>query len=172
MNNPTRMLRVIFDTNIYGRIATEPDGLALEERIHHEKEFLVYGYTPIRNEIRNIPKTTKLSQKNRILLLHLYDKLTGNHFLPNSAKVNHIAKKYYDYYRSLGGGYSWETSIRVDFMIVACASMHGLDVIYSADNKTMSNKIAIKTYHNINSNENLRTPHFFDYLELLRKFRN
>lgn len=166
------MLRVIFDTNIYGKLAFEPDGPELEEKIRNEKEFLVYGYAPIRTEIRNIPKTTKLSQRNRLLLLQLYDKLTGNHLLPNSAKVNHIAKKYYDYYRILGGGYSWETSIRIDFMIVACASIHGLDVIYSADNKTMSNKIAIKTYHHINSNENLRTPQFLNYAELLRKFRN
>ncbi len=166
------MLRVIFDTNIYGRLASEPDGLTLEERIRNEKYFIVYGYAPIRQEIRNIPKSSKLSQRNRMLLLNLYDKITGNHLLPDSIKVNHLAKKYFDYYQQSGGGYSWQSSIKFDFMIVACASIHGLDIIYSADNKTMSNKTAIKTYHHINLNEYYRTPHFLKYEELLEQFRN
>ena len=54
----------------------------------------MYGYAPIRQEIRNIPKHTKLSQRNRMILLNLYDKITGNHLLPDSTKVNHLAKKY------------------------------------------------------------------------------
>jgi hypothetical protein len=165
------MLRVIFDTNIYGRLAGEQDGPTLEERIRSEKEFIVYGYAPIRQEIRNIPKESKLSQRNRILLLNLYDKITGNHLLPDSIRVNHLAKKYFDYYQRSGGGYSWQSSIKFDFMIVACASIHGLDIIYSADNKTMSNKTAIKTYDHINLKEYIRTPRFLKYEDLVKQFR-
>ncbi len=165
------MLRVIFDTNIYGHLIAEPDAAELEERIVSESEFTVYGFIPIRKEIRNIPKTTKLSRQTRIVLLKAYDKITGNHLLSNSAKITHIAKKYYDFYRQSGGGYTWDTTIRIDFMIVACASVHGLDIVYSNDNKTLSNKTAIKSYDHINMKENIRTPRFLNYDELLKKFR-
>ncbi|MFH1276693.1 MAG: hypothetical protein ABIH82_06295, partial [Candidatus Woesearchaeota archaeon] len=39
-----------------------------------------------------------------------------------------LAKKYFDHYRNLGGIYGWDTNIRIDFMIIACASFNGLDV--------------------------------------------
>jgi hypothetical protein len=57
-------------------------------------------------------------------------------------------------------------------MIVACASFHGLDVIYSADNKTLLGKSALKSYKHINLKENYRTPNFLKYEDLLKKFRN
>ncbi|MCK5630856.1 MAG: hypothetical protein KAI26_09615 [Nanoarchaeota archaeon] len=166
------MLRVIFDTNIYGLLIKEKDANELEERITNDKEFIVYGYKPIRTEIRNIPKVTKLSKKTRVILLGLYDKITGNHFLKHSIKITNLAKKYYDYYRHLGGIYGWDTSIRVDFMIVACASYYGLDLVYSSDNKTLLGKHPLKAYRHINFKENLRTPNFLKYKDLLEKLRN
>ena len=166
------MLKVVFDTNIYGLLLKEEDLAKIEQKIVDDKEFIVYGYQPIRKEIRDIPKVTKLSKQTRIFLLGLYDRITSNHFLENSIKITNLAKKYYNYYRKLGGIYGWDTSIRVDFMIVACASFHGLDVIYSADNRTMLGKHALKSYKHINLKENFRTPNFLTYEELLKKFRN
>ncbi len=166
------MLRVIFDTNIYGKLLKEKDSQKIEEQIIKDKEFIVYGYQPIRKEIRSIPRITKLSKKTRILLLNMYDRVIGNHFLKNSIKITNLAKKYYNYYRHLGGIYNWNTSVRVDFMIVACASFHGLEVIYSGDNKTLMGKMSIKAYNHINIKENLRTPYFLKYEILLKKFRN
>jgi len=165
------MLRVIFDTNIYGLLVKEKDATRIEEKIVEDKEFIVYGYKPIRNELRKIPKTTKLSKKTRILLLNLYDRITENHFLKDSIKITNLAKKYYNYYRNLGGIYSWETSIRIDFMLVACASFHGLDIIFSDDSKTLHNKHSIKAYNHINIKENLRTPNLLKFQDLLTKFR-
>jgi len=52
-----------------------------------------------RKELRDIPKVTKLSKKTRNLLLSLYDRITGNHFLEHSIKITHLAKQYYDRYR-------------------------------------------------------------------------
>lgn len=101
----------------------------------------------------------------------MIDSITENHFLEHSVKITHIAKKYYDYYKKLGGTYGWDTNIRIDFMIVACASCYGLDIIYSADNKTLLGKCALKSYRHINLKENLRTPSFLKYNDLLRKFR-
>ena len=166
------MLRVIFDTNIYGLLLKEKDADELERKIKKDKEFVVYSYKPIRQEIRDIPKITKLSKKTRILLLNLYDRITGNHFLEHSIKITELARKYYDYYRNSGGIYGWDTSIRIDFMIVACASFHGLDVVYSDDNKTLLGKPALKAYKHINLKENLRTPSFLTYTDLLNKLRS
>lgn len=166
------MLRVIFDTNIYGHLFQEDDFQALQESITKDEEFVVYGYQPIRNEIRAIPKITKMSKRTRNALLTLYDQITGNHFLKNSLKITNLAKKYYDYYRKQGGIHSWETSIRIDLMIVACASFYGLDIVYSGDNKTLLGKAAIKAYRHTNLKENLRTPNLLRYDDLLLKLRN
>jgi predicted nucleic acid-binding protein len=165
------VLRVIFDTNIYGNLAEEPDREEIERRITEEKDFVVYNFSPIRKEIRNIPKTTKASRKARILLLQIYDNITGGHFLRNSIEITGLAKKYFDHYRNLGGTYGWDTNIRVDFMIVACASFNGLDVVYSDDQRTMLGKTALKAYHHINVKENLRIPYFLKYEDILKKFR-
>lgn len=166
------MLRVLFDTNIYGNLLEEPDTLQIEDKIHQEKEFIVYNYPLIRKELRNIPKTTKASRKARLLLLEMYDRITGEHFLTNSIEITNLALKYHNQYRNLGGIHGWDTNIRVDFMIVACASFHGLDLVYSNDNKTMVGKQAVKAYQHINLKENLRTPYFLGYQDLLTKFRN
>lgn len=165
------MLRVIFDTNIYGKLLKEKDAGEIEERIVADKGFVVYGYNQVRTEIRDIPKVTKLSKQTRVLLLGLYDRITGNHFLEHSIKITNLAKRYYDYYRKLGGIYGWDTSIRIDFMIVACASFNGLDIVYSADNKTLMGKGPLKSYKHINLRQNLRTPNFLKYTDLLEKFR-
>lgn len=105
-------------------------------------------------------------------MLGLYDRITGNHFLEHSIRITSLARKYYDYYRKLGGVYGWDTSVRVDFMIVACASFHGLDIVYSADSKTLLGKHALKAYKHINLRENCRTPNFLEYEDLLGKLRS
>jgi len=165
------MLRVIFDTNIYGLLVKEKDAIEIESSIVKDKEFIVYSYKPIRQELRNIPRVTKLSKKTRNMLLSLYDRITGNHFLQHSIEITKLSIKYYNAYRNLGGTYGWDTNIKIDFMIVACASFRGLDIVYSADNKTLGGKIAKKAYRHINIKENLRTPDFFTYEELLKKYR-
>ncbi|MFO8016208.1 MAG: hypothetical protein R6U32_03830 [Candidatus Woesearchaeota archaeon] len=62
--------------------------------------------------------------------------------------------------------------MRVDLMIVACASFNGLDIVYSADNKTILSKPAIKAYKHINSRENIRTPDFLNFNDLVKRFRD
>ena len=165
------MLRVIFDTNIFGNLLEEEDSEKIEENIKKEKDFVVYGYSDIRKELRNIPTNKPFSRKARILLLEMYDRVTGNHFLEHSIEITRLAKKYCDYYRNLGGIHGWDTNIRIDFMIVGCASFYGLDIVYSADNKTMFSKKALKSYEHINMKENLRTPNFLRYEDLLNKLR-
>ena len=165
------MLRVVFDTNIYGNLLEEPDAENIEKNIREEKDFVVYNFTLIRKEIRNIPKVTDASRKARLSLLEMYDRITGGHYLRNSIEITLLAKKYFDNYRNIGGTYGWDTNIRVDFMIVACASFYGLDIVYSDDQRTMLGKDAMKAYQHININERLRTPNFLKYADLLKQFR-
>lgn len=165
------MLRVLFDTNIYGHLLEEPDAEEIEQRIREEKDFIVYNFSVIRKEIRNIPRITKASKQARILLLNMYDRLTEGHYLKDSIMIASLAKKYFGHYRNLGGIYGWDTNIQMDFMIVACAAFYGLDIVYSNDQKTMFGKTAMKAYHHINITENLRTPGFLKYEDLLNKFR-
>ena len=75
------MIRVLFDTNIYGNLLREPDAKQIEESIRKEKDFIVYNFPLIRQEIRNIPKVSKASRKTRILLLQMYDCITERAFL-------------------------------------------------------------------------------------------
>ena len=161
------MLRVIFDTNIYGDLALEGDWKELERIITTNKDFVVYGYAAIRKELRNIPKRTKDSRRARLLLLELYDTITCGHFLEHSLKITQLARQYYDTYRRNGGIYSWDSNIRIDFMIVACASIYGLDVVYSADNKTLMSKPALKAHKHVNIKERYRSPDFLKYEILL-----
>jgi len=90
----------------------------------------------------------------------MIDRITGNHFLEHSLTITKIAMKYFSTYRNVGGIYGWDTNIRIDFMIVACASHHGLDIVYSADNETLAGKEAKKAYRHVNMRDNLRTPNF------------
>ena len=166
------MLRVLFDTNIYGDLLNESDAGEIEDRIAKEKEFIVYDYRPIRKEIRDIPTTTPLSKRTRGLLLSMYDRITGNHHLKDSEIILKLAQEYYEQYRKLGGIHGWHTSIRIDFMIVACASIQGLDIVYSNDNKTLLSSYALAAYDHINMKSNWRTPKFLKYVNLLKKFRS
>ena len=56
-------------------------------------------------------------------------------------------------------------------MVVACATINNLDIVYSQDKKTLLNKHALKAYKHINIKENLRTPNFLKYDDLLFKLR-
>lgn len=70
------MLRVVFDTNIYGKIADEKDFESIATKIKTDDNFKVYGFELIRKELRDTPKTEKLRKlSKRNLLLNLYEVL-------------------------------------------------------------------------------------------------
>jgi hypothetical protein len=64
----------------------------------HDSKFVVYGFKPIRKELRDTPKTEKLGRLGtRNLLLSLYDELTQGRYLKDSIQINRIALKFYSY---------------------------------------------------------------------------
>lgn len=167
------MLRVIFDTNIYGLLALEKEESEIRKRIKQDKGFLIYGFKEIRKELRNTPKESKLGRlSKRNYLLSLYDELTGGRYLKESIKINRLALKYYNVYRNLGGIHSWhKTNINMDFTIVACASLNKLDIVISDDNRTMLSKPALKAYKHIGIKEGCWVPNFWKYSDLKERYK-
>jgi len=166
------MKRVIFDTNVYGKLITEPDFSYLKNCIISDKNLAVYGYLLIRKELRDIPKQPLRSKQTRILLLGLYDDITKGKMLRHSQEIVQLAESYCMSYKRKGGIYGWKTNIKVDFMLVACAALHGLDVVISDDTKTLGSCQALKAYSEVNRERKIRTPSFLTYTEFSEKLRN
>jgi hypothetical protein len=157
---------------VYGFLAEEPDLTILEQQIVSDTALIVYGYPHIRKELRSIPKKSELSRRARMMLLILYDSITKGRVLDHSLEFENLAKEYHAAYKKRGGTYSWDTNIRIDFMLVACASVHNLDVVFSADKKTLISRPALEAYESVNSRENLKTPIFLGYECLIERLRN
>ena len=166
------MLRVIFDSNIYGLLVLEAKINEIREKILKDPNFVVYGFRPIGKELRDTPKGEKLGKINkRNLLLDLYDKLTKGRYLGESIKINELALKFYNSYRTFGGIKSWrETNIDIDFTIVACASYYKLDLVVSDDSSTLLSKPAMKAYRHITIKEGMWQPNFWKYSDLRMKY--
>jgi len=167
------MLRVIFDTNIYGKLIEEKKIQEVSNKIKDDKNFIVYGFQPIRKELRDTLKTNKLGKlSRRNLLLCLYDDITKGKYLKDSLEIHQLAMKFYNSYRNFGGIYSWDkTNIDVDFTLVACGSFYKLDLVISDDSKTMFSKPALKSYRHISVKEGRWQPNFWKYSDLKIKFK-
>lgn len=157
------MRRVILDTNIYGRILERRERQLFEEALEKRKDIVIYGFDAIRKELRNISKKVVYDKlKIRITLLRLYDKLATQHVYFTTSSVQRLANEYYSVYEKIGGKENKEEML-VDFLIVACASIHELDLVVSDDNNTMLHEDSIKTYRIVNELRNYSTPNFIGY---------
>ena len=166
------MKRVIFDTNIYGKLILEENIEIIRKQIIEDSEFLIYGFKPIRYELRSTPKHLHLGRfGKRNLLLALYDELIKGRYLKECVKIDQIAHKFYYYYRQFGGIRNWKTTnISVDFTIVACASVYELEIVVSEDLNTLLSKPALKAYRCVTSEEKLWLPIFWKYSDLKKKY--
>ena len=154
--------RLLLDTSIYG-IFAESGALELVEKIASSERIIVYGFSIVRKELRDTPKTmVKKGMKLRNILLSYYDFITEGHFLPLTRLIEVLAE---EYLKSYDGGIS-KAKLKSDFMIVACASLNGLDILVSADNHSMFSKKAAETYLRVNNQNGLRTPQFYSLKQL------
>jgi len=164
------MIRLLFDTSIYSLLIKEKDYIEIKDKIISDKEIKIVGFSVIRKELRNIPKgMIHQDKKLRPLLLSLYDELTENKTIQKSERIKKLAEKYFMIYKKYKGGFKW-SEMENDFKIVACASIHGVDILSSYDSKTMLNKTSIKAYREANDSERLRNPEFISYEELKIRF--
>ncbi len=161
---------MLLDTNAYSELILDKQALALLLELIPSC-VIVYGAEIIRAELRGVPRRELLEQRNkRILLLNLYDLVTqkDKRTYLTTPSIEALALQYFDEYKRLRGKLSFE-ELRKDFVIVATASIHGIDVIVSEDAKTMFSKEAVRAYQLVNVKTQLRTP-FFHSLAAFRAF--
>lgn len=154
-------LRVVFDTCVYGCIAVDTDKSLIETILKKNNLFSIIGHRVIRRELNNAAKPI------RNTLLHLYEGLISKELEDDSQKVEALAKEYHSTAKALGKEYfkSWNEMAN-DFKIIASASIHGIDVVYSNDDKTMLGKYCQKAYTIVNFQKKLRTPSLIPYKTL------
>lgn len=165
------MVRVLFDTSMYSRFIEDKEGEKLVGAIIREEDFIVHNFKLIRNELRHIPKKKVVkdrqfhSKKLKIILLEIYDKIVRGKPINETSGIKQLAAEYLAEYIALKGGISGE-KLENDFKIVACASLNGMDILYSEDDSSMKSEKARQAYLNVNLRHNLRTPNFISYNEL------
>jgi len=164
------MKRVILDTNIYGRIVEKEQEEELSQFLEKRRDIIIYGFDVVRKELRNITNDVRLEKRLlRLLLLGLYDRLVKSHIYQTTEPIRQLAADYRKTYNELGGKKS-EREMLNDFLIVACASIHQLDIVVSEDNKTMLSDEALKAYRIVNNLRKYKTPDFVGYEEFRRLF--
>ena len=158
------MLKWILDTNIYGELVEEEENKRLGEIIGKEKingNIIIHNFKIIRNELR---------EARAMNVLELYDKLTANTIHISDKKVEEIAEAYFRKYKENGGIQEKTQNFMNDMRIIAFASLKGTDVICSNDKKAFHNKLAKRTYVEVNGKFLLRPPYFIDLEELRKAF--
>ena len=60
--------------------------------------------------------------------------------------------------------------LKVDFEVIAIASLKGVDVVVSADKRTMLSRLATETYSIVNKINGLRTPKLVDYFAFRKRY--
>lgn len=164
------MKRVILDTNIYGRIIERKEEEEIQIALEKRKDIIIYGFDVVRKELRDLSGESLIGKKSlRILLLTLYDRISRTHIFLTTSLVKQLAEDYYSTYRQVGGHRS-KDKIFNDFLIIACASLHELDIVVSEDNKTMFSNEATSAYKIVNNLRKYRMPEFISYEKFRRLF--
>lgn len=161
--------RVIFDTNIYGRIIEKSELDMVISNMHGH--LLNYGSVVVKQELKAYEGKRTLHydgkvRKFRALLLEAYEFLVKKTYEIDD-KTNDLAGAYFTAYKKLGGKKSHSEIIN-DFLIVATASIHQLEIIYTEDKEggTMRAPEALKAYEIINELSYLEMPKFRSYEQL------
>jgi len=153
----------MLDTNTYEILYKE--SLPEFYKLIESSRLLVYGCKIVRDELREIPKSAKVDGKSyRRLLLSIYDDLTKNHVFPVETIVEALAEEYWLEY---AGGVS-KKKLRPDFLIVAVAAIHHLDIVVSGDDRTMKSKPVIRACNKANKKNGFETPRFISLQKLVR----
>jgi len=160
--------RILFDTSVYGRLISEPEILE-KIKSKYKEEFIIYGCSTIRKELKETPKHIVHGKKKvQIELLNIYDSfiIKENHDLKYNKFVESLTLDYIKEYKKNKGTFSY-ASLKEDFAIIATATIYQLEIIISDDKRTMFSSSAIKSYKNVNRRHGLSDPEFKDY----EKFR-
>ncbi|MBI5553743.1 MAG: hypothetical protein HY917_03300 [Candidatus Diapherotrites archaeon] len=148
-------LRLILDTNIYGLIVEKDTELLVKAQT--TSKVTICGFEVIRTELRDTPKQLRHKNRNlRNVLLSGYDNIVKKHSYRLSPLIEDLAGEYWKEYK---GGIS-KKKMWNDFLIVACSSIHRLDIIVSEDNHSMISEPALAAYRRVNGKNELKEPAF------------
>lgn len=163
------MKRIILDTNIYGLVAVDEKREEIRRSIT-SSGIVLYGSTVIRKELRKTKKGIVDGVNLRNVLLSLYHEMTKDKELDLRDKHLKTAESYFSAYRELGGTAS-KSKLLNDFLIVASASLHNLDIVVSEDNATMLNELALKAYSVVNAALKIDIPGFIGYEQFKKELK-
>ena len=172
----------ILDTNVYGELLIEYNSQQIIEKIREDKTTYVYGIDVIENELKGSP--IEIKYKGKILretVLSIYKTLIDEE-LKLFPIAEYIASKYYERFdklRKSGKYYGLvdsktrkysEDDLKVDFQIIAMASLKGVDIVVSTDKRTILSKLAEDTYNIVNNANELRTPKLVKYSDFKLRY--
>lgn len=159
------MKRIIFDTSVYGKLVEDDFIRDKFEKKFEGGEYILYGNSIIRKELRSTPKNILLNDKKlRLLLLALYDSFIKkeNHDLKINPLIEKLSQDYFRQYKIQRGNFSKE-EMKNDLIIIATATIYQLDVIVSNDERTMLSPICLTVYKTVNKRYGLKDPVFKMY---------
>ena len=189
----------ILDTNVYGELLIEKGSMKIIKKIQRDKTLYLYGITIIEHELQDVPTDKKIKGKIfKNFVLSVYKSLIDSE-ITSSPITNYLASEYYKKYvelRKSGKYYKVvkdkelkydKKDLKVDFEIIAIASLKGVDIVVSADKtrknrrflvsqkslisvRTMLSRLATETYKIVNKINGLRTPKLIDYFEFRKRY--
>jgi len=163
------MLPILFDTNIYGKIVSDPDGELLVVRVA-KSHLHVLNFRLIRDELRQTSKrkTIRPGKKLRPNLLTIYDQIVSQSgMIMPTKEIDRLANQYYVEYKRYGGGVGKKRIIN-DLRIVACASLNRCDLIVSEDSHLMRGSKLLSAIAIVDGKRVGRPPGFIGYKALKR----
>ncbi len=164
------MRRIMLDTSIYGELIKDKE-IMLDIVKLIPNELVVYGNKIIRNELKNTPRNIKEDKRSRrMLLLEIYDLfiMKERHNLKYNKIIEILSEDYFKEYKKQGGALS-KLNIKNDFLIIAIATIHNLDIVVSKDEHSMLSEKSIKSYHITNNRYGLRNPNFEKYKDFKKR---
>ena len=174
----------ILDTNVYGEILIEKNSEEIIGKVNMDKSLFICGLNIIERELENTPIEIKYQDKLlKEAILSTY-KLLIDESIKLFPLAEHLSKEYFKkfnelrksgkYYKSLEPKIKkyTEEDLKIDFEIIAIASLKNIDIVVSTDKRTMLSEIAKETYNNVNKINNLRTPNLIKYSEFIGRYKN
>ena len=160
------MKRILLDTSVYGKLVEDTFIFPLLLDRKKSNDFVIYGTDIVRTELRAISKKAKdkKGQKIRLYTLYVYDSLITkeNHNLRLNNFIEGLAQLYMNEYKVNGGGVG-AAEIKNDFLIIACATLHNLDIVISDDKRTMLSTAALAAYKIVNQKQGFQNPNYMQY---------
>ena len=158
------MTSMLLDSSVYGEIAIDDKEEEILKALSDGCKYHLCNFQLIRKELRG-KKGKKYKKRNAVLPLH--DTLMRGKEYRENKEIENLSYEYYQAYKSEGGNLPFK-KLKIDFKIIACASIKQIDIVVSKDKNTMMSPFAKKAYEKVNILRKLKTPQLWSY-KYLRK---